>query len=414
MAGGTGEGGGNHGTDDHEYGPRGGGGRYRKAGTVSPPRRSGAVPRPTLHDVAELTGVSARTVSRVLNLDPRISEPTRQRVLAAVEALGFRPNVMARNMRVGARDSAVGLVIPDLANPFFGTVAAGVEKMLRARGLNLVIASGEEDPTRERSVVDILLDRQVAGLIVVPSAGSDHGYLRGEQGHGLPLVFLDRPPCGLDADVVVSANCVGAAGGVGHLIAYGHRRIGFVGDVPTTLYTRQERFRGYRQALDTAAIPVAAELIEQGHHEVDAVAATGRLLALPVPPTAIFAANNLACMGVVTALARAARRDIAVVGFDDFSFADLLEPGVSVVAQDAELLGATAARLVLARMDGDATPTRTTVLATELVVRGSGELAAPASTRAAPGSTQAVPGSAEGTQPGHEFDHREGTALRVE
>jgi LacI family transcriptional regulator len=337
------------------------------------PRHSG-VPRPTLHDVAREAGVSARTVSRVLNEEPRISAETRQRVLAVVGRLGFRPNIMARNMRVGARDAAIGLVIPDLANPFFGTVASGVEKAIRTRGLHLVIGSSEEDPVQERGVITTLLDRQVAGLIVVPSAGGDYGHLRTERRHGLPLVFLDRPAAKLAADTVISANFAGAVEAVGHLIGYGHRRIGFVGDLPTTLYTRRERFRGYRHALDTAGIPFDRDLIEQGHHENDAAEATRRLLASPRRPTAIFAANNLACMGVLMALVRAHRRDVALVGFDDFTFADLFEPATTVVAQDAELLGARAAELILARLDGERGKARTLTLDTRLLVRGSGEL----------------------------------------
>jgi LacI family transcriptional regulator len=324
--------------------------------------------------VAREAGVSARTVSRVLNEEPRISAQTRERVLAVVRKLGFRPNVMARNMRVGARDAAVGLVIPDLANPFFGTVASGVERCLRSRGLHLVIGSCEEDPDRERTVVTTLLERQVAGLIVVPSAGGDHGYLRGERRHGLPLVFLDRPVPKLAADTVLSANFAGAVEAVGHLIGYGHRRIGFVGDLPTTLYTRRERLRGYRYALDAAGIPLDRGLIEQGHHENDAARATDRLLAAHRPPTAIFAANNLACMGVLMALVRAHRRDVALVGFDDFTFADLFEPATTVVAQDAELLGTRAAELVLSRLDGERGPARTVTLEPRLIVRGSGEL----------------------------------------
>ncbi|OLE30371.1 MAG: LacI family transcriptional regulator [Actinobacteria bacterium 13_1_20CM_3_71_11] len=339
-----------------------------------PQARHSGVPRPTLHDVAREAGVSARTVSRVLNEEPRISAETRQRVLAVVRRLGFRPNAMARNMRVGARDAAVGLVIPDLGNPFFGTVASGVEKALRTRGLHLVIASSEEDPDREHAVITTLLDRQVAGLIIVPAAGGDYGYLRNERRHGLPLVFLDRPAVKLAVDTVVSANFEGAVAAVEHLVGYGHRRIGFVGDLPTTLYTRRERFRGYRCALEAAGIPLDRALIEQGHHESDAAQATARLLATRRPPTAIFAANNLACMGVLMALVRAHRRDVALVGFDDFSFADLLEPATTVVAQDAELLGVRAAELILSRLDGDRTRARTLTLDTRLIVRGSGEL----------------------------------------
>jgi LacI family transcriptional regulator len=342
---------------------------------VGVPVRSGGAPRPTLHDVAREAGVSARTVSRVLNDEPRISQQTRQRVLAAVAALDFHPNVMARNMRVGARDAAVGLIIPDLANPFFGTVAGGVERLIRTRGLQLVIASSEEDPDRERAVVTTLLRRQVSALIVVPAGGSDHGYLRAERRHGLPVVFLDRPPRNLAADTVLSAHFDGTVLAVDHLIQHGHSRIGFVGDEPRDLYTRRERYRGYRHGLQSAGLPVHRALIERGHHEEDAAEATMRLLRLDDPPTAIFAANNLACIGVIMALTRADRRDVALVGFDDFTFADTLRPGTTVVTQDPHELGTTAADMALARLDGEAGRARTTVLETKLIVRGSGELA---------------------------------------
>ncbi len=338
------------------------------------PRPRPRAARPTLKDVAREAGVSARTVSRVLNREPRISERTRKRVMAKVEALGFRPNLMARNMRVGSRDAAVGLVIPDLANPFFGTVASGVEEVIRTRGLNLVIASSDEDPDRERSVVTTLLERQVMALILVPSAGSDHRYLRHERRHGLPIAFLDRPPAGVAADAVLSDNFEGAARAVAHLVRHGHRRIGFLGDEPAMLYTRRERYRGYRHALEAASVEIDPELIDHGHHEGDAAAATIRLVEREHPPTAIFAANNLACMGALIALTRAHRRDVALVGFDDFTLADAFEPGTSVVAQDPERLGVTGAELVLARLDGDRSGARTVVLPTELVARGSGEL----------------------------------------
>ncbi|GIJ45983.1 LacI family transcriptional regulator [Virgisporangium aliadipatigenens] len=319
--------------------------------------------------------VSARTVSRVLNDEPRISAPTRERVLQAVARLGYRRNAMARNMRVGARDSAVGLVIPDLANPFFSVVAAAVERTLRTRGLYVVIASSEEDPARERAVVTDMLGRQVAALVVVPS-GDDHAYLRLERRRGLPVVFLDRPPNRLAADAFVSANTDGAHQAVTHLLAHGHRRIGFIGDRPTTLYTRRERFRGYRSALAQAGIAVDPALVDRGHHENDAAEATVRLLSAVDPPTAVFAANNLACMGAMMALARARRRDVALVGFDDFTLADVFDPGITVVAQDPHGLGTAAAERVFARLDGDRGRARTTVLATRLIVRGSGEISA--------------------------------------
>jgi LacI family transcriptional regulator len=332
--------------------------------------------RPTLHDVAREAQVSARTVSRVLHDEPRISAPTRERVRDAVARLGFRPNAMARNMRVGARDPAVGLVVPDLANPFFGVVAAGVERALRTRGLPVVIASSEEDPARERAILTDMLERRVTALIVVPS-GNDYAFLRLERRRGLPVVFLDRPPARLTADTIVSANVDGARAAVTHLLGHGHRRIGFVGGRPSTLYTRRERFRGYRLALGAAGIAPDRALVDRGRRGRDAAAATVRLLSAVDPPTAVFAADGPACIGAVTGLARAGRRDVALVGFDDFALADVFEPGITVVAQDPHGAGTTAAQRVLARLDGDRGRARTTVLATRLIVRGSGELPPP-------------------------------------
>ena len=344
---------------------------------MRPGARQFGAPRPTLHDVARKADVSARTVSRVLNREPGVNPSTAQRVRAVVADLGFRPNAMARNVRVGARDTTVGLIIPDLANPFFGTVASGVEKLVRTRGLHLVIASSEEEPTRERAIVGTLLERPVMGLIVVPATGCDHSYLRQERRQGLPIVFLDRPPVNLSGDAVLSANFDGALRAVSHLVAHGHTRIGFVGDIPTALYTRRERLRGYREALRVAGIRPDRALVERGHPENDAAEATRRLLGRASPPTALFAGNNLACMGVIMTLTREQRRDVAVVGFDDFTLADLFDPAITVVAQDPEQLGRQAAELILARLDGDRDRPRTVALDTHLIVRGSGEVTPP-------------------------------------
>jgi LacI family transcriptional regulator, galactose operon repressor len=336
------------------------------------------IQRPTLKDVAREAGVSIKTVSRALYDEPRISPETRRRVLEVVETLGFRPNILARHMRAGGRDRAIALVIPDIGNPFFGPVAAGVESAIRDQGLTLIVGSSEEDPDRERSLIHTFLDRQVAGLLVVPTANSDHAYLRAERQRGLPVVFIDRPPVRLTADCVVSANYDGACAAVAQLAALGHRRIAFIGDTPQSLYTRQERYRGYRAALEAAGIRLDPALVAHAHLDVDSAATTARLLALADPPTAIFAANNLACMGVVTALSRARRWDVAVIGFDDFMLADAFDPAITVVAQDTARLGATAADLSLARLNGDRSRAKTVTLPTSLIRRGSGEIPAPA------------------------------------
>ncbi|WP_326607620.1 LacI family transcriptional regulator [Streptomyces sp. NBC_01799] len=339
-----------------------------------------ATRRPTLADVAREVGVSAKTVSRVLNEDGPTSPETRQRVLAAVAKLGFQPNLMARNIRVGGPDTTVGLVVPDLGNPFFGTVAGGIEDVVRDRGLTLLMGSSAEDPQRERVLTQTFLARQVSILMVVPAAGADHGYLKTSRAAGLPVVFLDRPGVGLSADCVVSSNRSGVQEGVAHLIAQGHRRIGFIGDLPVKLYTRRERLAGYRSALDEAGLPYDRALVTGANGQETAAAETTELLALPDPPTALFAANNIVAMGVVAQLTRAARKDVALVTFDDFPLADVLEPALTVVAQDPAAIGEAAARTALARLDGDRSRARTVTVPTRLVVRESSRLPRPART----------------------------------
>ncbi|MFI2432919.1 LacI family DNA-binding transcriptional regulator [Streptomyces sp. NPDC018693] len=333
--------------------------------------------RPTLADVAREVGVSAKTVSRVLNEDGPVSAQTREQVLAAVAKLGFQPNLMARNIRVGGPDTTIGLVVPDLGNPFFGAVARGIEDTVRDRGLTLLMGSSADDPDRERTLTAKFLARRVSILIVVPSVGADHSHLRSHRTAGLPVVFLDRPGVGLSTDSIVSSNRAGARDGVAHLIAHGHRRIGFVGDLPVRLYTRRERLAGYRAALDEAGIPYDRSLVVSAHDQQGAEAATSQLLELADPPTALFAGNNIMALGVVAELARGKRKDVAVVAFDDVALAEALEPALTAVAQDPEEIGRSAAATALARLDGDRSRARTITVATRLIVRGSGEQPAP-------------------------------------
>ncbi|MGW2718316.1 LacI family DNA-binding transcriptional regulator [Streptomyces sp. NPDC001492] len=334
--------------------------------------------RPTLADVAREVGVSAKTVSRVLNEDGPVSPRTREQVLAAVAELGFQPNLMARNIRVGGPDTTIGLVIPDLANPFFGAVARAIEDTVGERGLTLLMGSSADDPGRERALTDKFLARRVSILMIVPSVGADHSHLKSHRAAGLPVVFLDRPGVGLSTDSIVSSNRAGTRDGVAHLIAHGHRRIGFIGDLPLKLYTRRERLAGYRTALQDAGLVYDRSLVTNAHDQPAAAAATAQLLALPDPPTALFAGNNMVALGMVAELARSGRKNVAVVAFDDVPLAEALEPALTVVAQDPEEIGRSAAGIALARLDGDRSRARTVTVPTRLIVRGSGERPAPA------------------------------------
>src|SRR5687768_1370659 len=206
--------------------------------------------RPTMRDVAERAGVSLKTVSRVINAEAGVAAATAERVGAAIAELGFQRNDLARSLRQGVSSSTLGLVIEDVANPFYSAIAQAVEAAARERGFLLITASCEEDPDRERELVHALLRRRVDALLLVP-ASHEHGYLA----DATPVIFLDRPPVGLEADCVLLDNLGGARRAVEHLLAHGHERIAMVGDT-AELYTAAERLAGYHEALREAGAPV--------------------------------------------------------------------------------------------------------------------------------------------------------------
>ena len=329
--------------------------------------------RPTMTDVAVAASVSLKTVSRVVNREPGVTLATVDRVEEAIARLGYRRNEMARTLRQGRVSRTLGLVIEDVANPFYSAIARGVEEETRARGFLVIAGSSDEDPERERVLLDMFCERRVDGLLVVP-AGSDHRFLLPELRHGTPIVFIDRPPGRIDADVILLDNLGGARTAVEHLLAGGHRRIAIVADT-VTIATSQDRYQGYRDALAAAGVVVDPALVRLGPHDTaGAEQAVRDLLALPSGPTAIFTGNNRITIGALRALA--GNRRVALVGFDDLEFAELVTPQVTVIAYDAAELGRGAARLLWERLSGDRRPVQRIVLPTTLVPRGSGEIAA--------------------------------------
>jgi LacI family transcriptional regulator len=325
-----------------------------------------------MNDVAEAAGVSLKTVSRVVNGEAGVGAATAQRVSAAIADLGFRRNDLARSLRRAHASATLGLIIEDLANPFYSTIARAVEEVARRRGYVVITGSSEESGERERELVATLLSRRVDGLLLVPAA-RDHSYLRPELRMGVQVVFLDRPPGRLEADAVLLDNEGGARAGVDHLLAQGHRRIGLIGD-PPELFTLAERVRGYRAALAARGVDFDETLLRLGAHDVAQAEMSARaLLQLPDPPTAIFAANNRVSVGALRAL-KSVDAEVARVGFDVFELADMLPVPVTVVRHDPAELGRRAAELLFARLDGDGGAPQTVILRTELVVRGSGEV----------------------------------------
>jgi LacI family transcriptional regulator len=329
-----------------------------------------------MRDVASTAGVSLKTVSRVVNREAGVKADTAARVEAAISRLGFSRNDVARSLRHG-RANALGLVIEDVANPFYSAIARTVEDAAHARSHILITGSCEEDAERERELVLRLLRRSVDALLIVP-AGGDHRYLLPEIGAGTPIVFLDRPPRGVEADTVLLDNRGGAAVAVEHLLEHGHERIAFVGD-PPWLYTASERLAGYRAALRDAGIEPDDELVMAGSHDAaSAEAAARRLLALAQErrPTALFTANNRNTIGALRAL-RDADRPAALVGFDDFELADMLAVPVTVVRHDPAEMGRIGAEMAYARLDGEEGLPQRRTIPCEVVPRGSGELPLP-------------------------------------
>lgn len=328
-----------------------------------------------MKDVAALAGVAIKTVSRVMNDEPTVAPELATRVHVAAAKLGYRPNLTASSLRRGDRRTAtIGLLLEDVANPFSAALLRAVEDVARERRVQILIGSLDEDPAREREMAITLIDRGVDGLIVVP-ASHDQSYLMAERHFGTRVVFLDREPRLIEADAVVSDNKAGAIVAVQHLLEHGHARIAYLGDAEH-IATAAQRYEGYRVGLDRAGIPLDHEIVQHGlRASEDATVAAAALLAMPHPPTAIFASQNLITIGTVRAL-RAAHLEhsVGLIGFDDFVLADALVPGITVIAQDVATLGRRATELLFARLDGDESPAKTHVIPTGMIVRGSGEI----------------------------------------
>jgi LacI family transcriptional regulator len=269
-------------------------------------------------------------------------------------------------------------------NPFSASLNRAVESVASTRHTAVFAASFNDDADRERELVDAFTRRRVDGLILT-TITADHGYLQPEREQGMPIVFVDRPPVGLAVDAVLSNNYEAAYQATQHLIDHGHRRIAHLGD-ELAISTARERQRGFTDAMVRAGLtyPLAQRHIDNLRSEQEAYAAVQRVLRLANPPTALFTSQNVITIGAIRALHHLGRQnEVALIGFDDLTLADLLEPGLTVVAQDPVALGRRAAELVFDRLDGYDGPARSAVIPTTLIARGSGELPPPPADRRA-------------------------------
>ncbi len=325
----------------------------------------------TMADVARRAGVSTATVSHVLNRTRRVSPRTRDAVLGAVAALGYTPNTVARSLAT-ARTTTIGLVLSAISNPYFGDLLSAAEQSAAAAGYTLLLVDPHEDPGYEATLVSRLHHHRVEGIVLAPSARPDEA-LRYLRRHSVPTVLLDRL-IDADLDQVGSENRIATATLTAHLIDHGHRRIALVAGLDG-LATTIERRDGFHDALVARGIGSDPALEVSGDSATEpARMATARLLAEEDPPTAIVAGNNSMTIGVVAALRDAGVRvpiDVAVAGFDDFAWADLFSPRLTVMAQPFARIAAESVRMLLRRREEPAAPPTTLRLPPRFVVRDS-------------------------------------------
>ncbi|MCH8572224.1 LacI family transcriptional regulator [Nesterenkonia sp. AY15] len=324
--------------------------------------------RPTMADVARGAGVSIKTVSRVINDVPTVDESLAKRVRTVAKDLGFRSNMAASALRSGAPTATIGLLIKDLSNEFYANIASAVAEVAREHGTQLITAHSGENADDEMEAILDLCARRVDGLLIVPTGGN-HSRLKSEIELGIPMVFLDRRPTGLDADVVILDNVAGARNGVEQLIEQGNSRIAILLDT-LNMPTMRQRLDGARSAFSARGLPLDDSLIklniatpQQAEEE------TERLLESQNPPTAFFCGNNRSAIGTMRALWKR-QENQQLLAFDDFFLSEFMPRSLSVVRYDNRALGSIGADLLFRRISGESFPSKTIVLPTEIVRRG--------------------------------------------
>ncbi|MET8744219.1 MULTISPECIES: LacI family DNA-binding transcriptional regulator [unclassified Streptomyces] len=327
----------------------------------------------SIKDVAAQAGVSVATVSRVLNSHPSVSPDARTRVLAAVDALGYRPNAVARSLRTD-QTRTLGLVISDVLNPYFTELARFVEEEARALGYSVIIGNADERPELQDHHVRTLLDRRIDGLLVSPADG-DSPLMADVARAGTPMVFVDRWMPGVDVPVVRADGRHAIRDLVAHLYALGRRRLAIIAG-PAATTTGDERVEAFREALRAHELGLPEVYIGQGDFQADSGRrVTERFLALPEPPETVFAADNLMALGALDAIRAAGLRvpqDIGLAAFDDIPWFVHTDPPITAIAQPTGELGRAAVRALVDIVEGRS-PQSVTLPARLVVRRSCGE-----------------------------------------
>jgi len=326
----------------------------------------------TIREVAETAGVSYATVSHVINNTRLVSQETRQRVLAAMDALNYRPNALARSLRQG-KTNTIGLVLPDSANPFFAEISRSIEDETFKKGYSVFLCNTELDTQRELFYVDVLSKKQVDGIIFV-AAGDRADSLDFLLERRMPVVMVDRDLPSVEADVVLTDHQLGGYLATRHLLELGHTRIACIAG-PSSITPGAERMIGYRRALEEAGLSYNESLVVRGdYHPQSGLESTHSILKMDPRPTAIFALNDLMALGALRAAAEAGYsvpKDLAIVGYDDLELSHFTNPPLTTIAQPKKEIGVQAVNLLVDRMSQKNRPPSRVVLPPELIVRRS-------------------------------------------
>lgn len=338
----------------------------------------------TVTDVARAAGVSKATAARALGDYGAVSESVRDRVQAAAEELGYRPNALAKTMSTG-RSNTIGIVVGDIENPFFAQATRGASDVAAAAGLDLILSNSDEDPETEAKALSVQLAKRVDGLLVAPASSVDPENLRPVLDAGRPLVLFDRAVPGVAVDTVIAANRTGARTLTQLLLDAGHRRIAFISTIDHPDDYRlgdqimatsvADRVDGFVAALTDAGVPDPSPFVHLNARRDGVEQLTRRILTDPERRiTAIVSSDSLIALAVFRVARSLGRRipdELSLVAFDDSDWTGVSSPGITVMSQPIHAIGAEAARLLIRRIAGDGAPPVHRVLDQELVERGS-------------------------------------------